>query len=154
MNKRAFLPLLLILVLLLSGCGAGDQPTTPAPSLQEKLAAALPDWEELIPYPTDELYDLMDLDPQDYTECVCRISDNIVFSREAIAVRAKDQAAADRIAAAMEDYRARRIRETRDYLPEAYLLLNAALVSRRGLTVVLIVGENAAQETRAVLAGE
>ena len=154
MNKRAFLPLLLCLILLLSGCGAGDQPAAPAPSLQEKLAAALPDWEELIPYPTNELYDLMDLDPQDYTECVCRISDDIVIPREAIAVRAKDQAAADRIAAALEGYLARRIRETRDYLPEAYLLLNTALVSRQGLTVVLIVGANAAQETRAALARE
>ena len=154
MNRRAVWILLVCLPLLLSGCGGPAPDAGRRQPLEDILAAALPDWDGLLPYPQEELYDLMDLDPEDYTECAYRVSADGLSAREAIALRAVDGNAAGRIADALNAYLNHRRKETRDYLPEAYQWLSAAQVQRRGDTVALIVGENAAAQARAVLAGE
>ena len=54
----------------------------------------------------------------------------------------------------MENYLEMRRKETRNYLPEAYQLLTQAKVETKGLTAALISGAGAAEETKAILAGE
>ena len=74
--------------------------------------------------------------------------------REVLALRAKDDAAAEKLAEKMEKYLERRRNENRNYAPKAYQALSDARVERKGLTLVMISGGEAGTETAALLAGE
>lgn len=146
--KKRWLALLLS-ALLLSGCSA--EPRQP---LAEKAAASLVDAAGLMPFPLEELEMTMDLTREDYEEVVWLVSEDGVSAREVIVLRAKDREKATEAAEKLEAYRQRRLRETRDYLPDEYALLNAARVESRGRTAALIVGEYAPRETEKLLQGE
>ena len=74
--------------------------------------------------------------------------------REILALRAKDDAAAEKLAEKMEKYLERRRTENRNYAPKAYQALSDARVERKGLTLVMVSGGEAGTETAALLAGE
>ena len=71
-----------------------------------------------------------------------------------VVLAAKDMAAGDRVEGQALAYLQRRRDENRNYAPAAYQLLSEAKVVRKGLTVVLISGADAAAETEQLLAGE
>ena len=91
--------------------------------------------------------------PEDYTEFVFLQSEG-TDGREILAVRAADKEAAERVAALAEKYLERRMKETRNYAPEAYQLLSEAKVRTKNLTVVLVIGQDASKEADFILAGE
>ncbi|MBQ8162136.1 MAG: DUF4358 domain-containing protein [Clostridia bacterium] len=156
MRKPVSLLLLLALLgLLLSGCAAKNPaPQTdavPVP-LSELAQTALSDRDQLVQLYRDDLTDVIGIEKSDYTESVYLGTEDL-SGREVIVLRAADADAAGRIEERLGNYLLQRQKETRNYLPEAYQLLSGAKVSRSGLTVALIVGEHAEEETAAFLKG-
>ena len=138
MKKKAFVLLWLSAFLLLAGCQNAqvNQPDIP---LTEAARQAMADPDAYIPYTADDLYDMIGISPDDYTEAVFFKDKDTLSGREIIMVRAKDAAASRSINEALERYLSQRKEETRNYLPNAYRLLCDAAVQASGLTVSLII---------------
>ena len=147
----------LCLCLVLTACGAKEPSGSGAPeakkSLGEKAEAAVEDLKSLTEMPFEDLEDMTGIEAAMAAECLYLQGDPL-SGREIVAVRAADSAAADQIAALLEAYLEARRKESRNYLPDAYRLQEAASVERRGTAVVLCVGENARAEAAALLDGE
>ena len=155
MKTRLLAAVLLLTSLFLAGCSARQQEAAVQPKkpLAELVSGVVPDAGELVPLTADDLSDVLGIEPEDYSEFVY-LQDDGLGGREILVLRC---AAADKVAKVTEHvkkYLEQRRKETRNYLPEAYQLLTAAEVEAKGLTVALFSGANAAEERRAVLAGE
>ena len=154
--KRIMLLLLAAMLLVLGACSAPEKgaPASDAPaSLAEKVNMIAEDAGNLADLTAEDLEDVLGAVPADYTEFVFLQSEGM-DGRELLAVRAADRDAAGRVAGMAEAYLERRLKETRNYAPEAYKLLSEAKVRTKNLTVVLAVGPNGTQEADFILAGE
>ena len=138
MKKKAFVLLWLSAFLLLAGCQNAqvNQPDIP---LTEAARQAMADPDAYIPYTADDLYDMIGISPDDYTEAVFFKDKDTLSGREIILVRGKDAQSIPGITKALEQYLSQRKEETRNYLPNAYRLLCDAAVQASGLTVSLII---------------
>ena len=154
--KRIMLLLLAAMLLVLGSCSAPEKGAlvSDAPaSLAEKVNMIAEDAGNLAALTAEDLEDVLGAVPADYTEFVFLQSEGM-DGRELLAVRAADRDAAGRVAGMAEAYLERRLKETRNYAPEAYKLLSEAKVRTKNLTVVLAVGPNGTQEADFILAGE
>ena len=155
------LTLLLILALcacLASGCGAKAPSAPPAATkaplaLREAVLKAAPDAEKLTELTGDDLSDLLGIEAADCSEFVF-LQGAGLDGREILVLRAADDSRVSQLKDRTEAYLDQRRKETRNYLPEAYQLLEQASVATKGLTVALFVGPDAARETDTLLAGE
>ena len=181
MKKTGILLVLLLAAVLLTGCGS-SQPAAPAAketaapkqtaapvspeaeklqkasdepagSLKAAVEAAIGDATELAPFTAEELTDMTGIVPEDVADFVF-LQGNGMDGREILVIRAKNDAAADRVAKQLDEYLERRKEEHRDYAPDAYKLLTDAKVERKGLLLAVISGKNAAAELSALLSGE
>lgn len=162
MKKRTgLICALLAALLLLAGCGQQETGKTTAAetapaeklSLRELVDSEAPDAGDLAVLTAEDLTDMLGIVPDDYTEFVFLQSTGM-DGREILAIRAANRDAADRVAKQAETYLERRMKETRNYAPEAYRLQSETKVRTRNLTVLLVVGPDAAKEADAILAGE
>ena len=163
MKKMLAVILLLVLALMLTACGNKTEEKkeeTPsqasaaaAQTLQERADALLSDAADLAPFTAEELQDMTGIAPEDCADFVF-LQGNGMDGREILVIRAKDDAAADRVAKQLEEYLERRKEEHRDYAPDAYKLLSEASVARKGLLLAVVSGSDAAAESAALLAGE
>ena len=165
MKKWILILLAVSMVLLLTACGnrtTEDSAATEAPAATEKAAGktlrelaeeAIKDAGDLAPFDADDLAEMAGIRPEDYTDFVF-LQGDVMEGREVLALRAKDDAAAEKLAEKMEKYLERRRNENRNYAPKAYQALSDARVERKGLTLVMISGGEAGTETAALLAGE
>ena len=106
-------------------------------TLLEKTVRIADDGENLGPINEDDMLDIIGIGPDEYTDYAYLADYNALSAREVIVVRAKDEDAAKTIAEKLENYREQRMRETRNYQPEAYRVLNEAEVLQKDLLVVL-----------------
>ena len=165
MKKWILILLAVSMVLLLTACGSKtteNSAATEAPAvteeaagktLRELAAEVIKDAGSLAPFDADDLAEMAGIQPEDYTEFVF-LQGDVMEGREILALRAKDDAAAKRLAEKMEKYLERRRNENRNYAPEAYQALYDARVERKGLTLVMVSGGEAGTETAALLAGD
>ena len=156
MKKAVQILCLLLAAALLTACGAqesGKETGGEILPLTEKVKNAIPDMDELAELTAEDLNDLLGVEAEECREFVFLQSDG-TDGREVLAIRARDENAAEKISGMAENYLERRRNETRNYIPELYQLLGGMKVQSRNLTVVLVVGQNAAEETDAILAGE
>ena len=165
MKKWILILLAVSMVLLLTACGnrtTEDSAATEAPAATEEAAGkplrelaveVIKDAGSLAPFDADDLAEMAGIQPEDYTEFVF-LQGDVMEGREVLALRAKDDAAAEKLAEKMEKYLERRRNENRNYAPKAYQALSDARVERKGLTLVMISGGEAGTETAALLAGE
>ncbi len=154
MKKRTLIVALLLFALLLTGCQGTKETPKEALPLKEAVENAVRDKDSLVAYTAEDLSDILGIMPEDYTEALFLMGSDSLSGREVIAVRAKDSAGLQKAKKAMENYLAQRKEETRNYLPDAYKLQSDARVETKNLTAVLFIGPNAAEESRAFLAGE
>ena len=153
-HRGIILVWLLAGVLCLSGCGKqAEQAPAEVKSLQERVESAAKDAGELAPLTAEDLTDTLGAEPEDVAEFVY-LQETGFGGREILAVRAKDQAAADSLEKQMQHYLEHRRDETWDYAPEAYQLLSKAEVKRKGLLLVMVSGPDAEKEAQEILAGE
>ena len=161
----AIIAVLALALVLLTACGsrtAENSEATEAPAATEEAAEkplrelageVIKDAGSLAPFDADDLAEMAGIQPEDYTEFVF-LQGDVMEGREILALRAKDDAAAEKLAEKMEKYLERRRNENRNYAPEAYQALSDARVERKGLTLVMVSGGEAGTETAALLAGD
>lgn len=155
MKKTICLLLALLTLLALTGCGsreAAPAASTAALPLSDLVKQTLGEEHGLSLLPVSDLEDIIGIDPADHTDAVY-LQDEMA-GRELLMLRAKDGEAAGRIEELLKGYLEQRRKETRNYLPEAYKLLENAAVTVKGRTVLLLADENAANLTTLLLAGE
>ena len=142
-------------VLIVTQSGNKAQPKETLP-LMDAAKKVFSDLDILTAYDGEELYDIVGVAPEDYTEFVYRTGENDIglVARELILVRAKDSAALSRVKTALEQYRGRRENETRSYAPDIFAMLEKSAVSRKDLTATLIISEDSVKETQSFLSGE
>lgn len=156
MKKLLLIAVLALCVCLAAGCAANPSAQDASKArlpLREAVEKAAADAAGLTELTADDLSDVLGIEPEEYTEFVY-LQDDGLNGREILVLRAADADAAARLKEQVDSYLEQRRRETQNYLPEAYRLLNAAAVRTKGTTVALIVGADAARETDALLAGE
>ena len=156
MKKLLAALLAMMMLLSLTACGGTVEPkaaSTADTPLKELVTGVIGSTDGLVSMPKTDLEDVIGIDPADFREAVY-LQDDGMGGREVLVLRANDKDAAARIAAQLEGYLEQRRKETRNYLPEAYKLLENAKVETKNLTVALLSGENAADETARLLAGE
>ena len=149
----AVLAVTAVLIVTQSGNKAGPKETLLLTDAAKKVFS---DLDSLTAYDGEELYDIVGVAPEDYTEFVYRTGENDIglIAREIILVRAKDGEAVNRVLEALGHYRERRQTETRTYAPDIYAMLEKSAVSRKDLTAALIISEDSAKETQSFLSGE
>ena len=125
-----------------------------AESLSDRIDQIFPNRDSLITMWPEDLSDLMGIGEEEYTDFVYLASENSATGREIIIIMATDETTAESIEDKLIRYRETRLKETRNYLPEAYKLIEASVVTREGLTVILDIGENAENEIRQLLEKE
>lgn len=160
-NKKILLAVVFIAVLavtavlIVTQSGNKAQPKETLP-LMDAAKKVFSDLDSLTAYDGEELYDIVGVAPEDYTEFIYRTGENDIglIAREIILVRAKDGEAVNRVLEALSRYRERRQTETRTYAPDIYAMLEKSAVSRKDLTAALIISEDSAKETQSFLAGE
>lgn len=154
---KRFALLMMALALLFTLCACGQlQPkaaSTLDKPLKEVVDAACAEMTGLVTMPKTDLEDLIGIDPADHIEAVYRQDENM-GGQEIVVLRSSGKDAAQRIAKQLESYLEQRQKETRNYLPEAYKLLENAKVEIKNNTVALISAEKAAEITARLLAGE
>ena len=117
------------------------------PSYAEKAAETLLDRElrvaedsdNLIRMDEDELYDVVGIAPEDYSDYAYLADYDALSGRELVLVRAVDEEAAERIFSQLSLYLEHRLKATRNYLPDVFRSLSEAGIRQRDLLLVLSV---------------
>ncbi len=125
-----------------------------AESLKDRVLRLAGDAADLVEMDGDDLYDIIGIDPEDCEDFVYLAASDALSGRELIVILAADEAAADLAEEMLGRYLESRLRETRNYLPEAYQALTEAEVVREGLTVILSVAAPQADEAQLLLSEE
>lgn len=136
------LPILLLLAILLSGCGAETRELPPPAELFAAIQAEV-DLPEMVDTADTDLEALTGIEPDSYDGAVCYRLYEGTAPDEIIIVQVRDNDTAEKVQELLEkrlDYK----RESGElYLTEYQPMLQAGIVRRDGLTVSLIVSEQA-----------
>lgn len=135
---RKYLAAPLILVLLLSGCGARAK-ELPAPAELFAAIRAQVELPEMIDTAEADLEALTGIGPDSYENAVCYRLYEGTAPDEIIIVRSRDEEAAGSIQALLEKRLDYKRQSGQLYLTEYQPMLQAGVVRRDGLTVSLIV---------------
>ena len=117
------------------------------PSYAEKAAETLldralrvaEDSDNLIRMDEDELYDVVGIAPEDYSDYAYLADYDALSGRELVLVRAVDEEAAERIFSQLSLYLEHRLKATRNYLPDVFRSLSEAGIRQHDLLLVLSV---------------
>lgn len=131
---------LLLICLAMAACAESAESADSAQvpdTLLERVSRVAEDNEHLAVLTAEDLYDLVGVPPVDYEDFAYLADYDALSGRELIIVRAVDEEAAQRVEEMLSQYLELRMRETRNYLPEAYKALSEAEVIREELLTVL-----------------
>lgn len=143
---------LCLCALLLTACGGPKQEDTVVP-LKEKVLEIASDAAELTEVSEEEMRSSLGARSEEYEEFVF-LRGSGTDTREILAFRSVTPYSAEDLALRAEIYLKHRRNDTRDTQPEAFEAYSKASVMIRNLTVVLVIGPDAARETSAILSGE
>lgn len=152
--KKLILPLLALLLACLAMTASAESAEAAPETLLDRVNRIAEDSADLIVMTEDDLYDLIGIAPEDCADFAYLADYDALSGRELIAVRAADGDAAERVAELLNHYLELRMRETRNYLPEAYRSLSEAKVRREGLLVVLSIAAPNPEEAALLLQEE
>lgn len=155
MKKMMLLLCCAALLCACAGCGEKEAvvPSTANVSLQELVARHIPDVDQMMPMPLTDLEDYLGIEAAWYTEALY-LQENTLGGNEVLMLRAKDTESGNKIENCLKGYLEQRMKETQNYLPEAYKVLKETGVQRNNNTLTLIVTQNAKSISNALLAGE
>ena len=134
-RNRALCALLLMLVVL-TGCGQKTPPALPDVYQALESAASLPPMTML---DADELSDYIGIDDTLYSSVQAHAAQDALVVDAVMLFTARDEKSAQSIEAQLSDYLDYRKREMRDYLPEQYAVLERAVLRRGGVQVALLI---------------
>ncbi len=155
LRKSGLVLLVAIVPLLLGACAApAAQPDSAARPLQETVGEALEGYTGLVPVELSDLAGLTGLDETMIGDWVYLVSADGLSAEEVIALRCVDESRVPAVKERLEIYLEQRLRETRNYLPDAYACLQQAAVQTEGRLVLLVTGSRAEAWAETILAGE
>ena len=134
-RNRALCALLLML-LVLTGCGQKTPPALPDVYAALESAASLPPMTML---DADELSDYIGIDDTLCSSVQAHAAQDGLVVDAVMLFTARDEKSAQSIEAQLSDYLDYRKREMRDYLPEQYAVLERAVLRRDGVQVALLI---------------
>lgn len=140
--KRSAGIIAILLILLLSACGAAELPEPQALLDEIRERVALPEFTLL---PGDYLEDYTGIAQDDYESAVYCLRSEGLSPDEIAILRAKDSAAAAEIEAKLRARLERKETEAQGYLTEFLPVIREGVVRRDGLTVSLIVSDKVAE---------
>lgn len=120
-------------------------------TLLDRALRVAEDSSDLIRMDEDELYDVIGIAPEDYSDYAYLADYDALSGRELVIVRATDQEAAERISALLSQYLDHRLKATRNYLPDVYRALSEAAVRQEDLLLVLSVAPPDPEEASLLL---
>ena len=145
---------LLLACLAMAACAESAEPAEIPGTLLERVSRVAEDNEHLAVLTAEDLYDLVGVPPVDYEDFAYLADYDALSGRELIIVRAVDEEAALRVEEMLSQYLELRMRETRNYLPEAYKALSEAEVIREELLTVLSIAAPDPEEASLLLQEE
>ena len=145
--------LFLALLVCLAAAACAEEAKAPE-TLLELVNCVAEDSMDLAVMSADDLYDMVGVAPEDYDDFAYLSDYGALSGRELIVVRAVDEEAADRVVEILSHYLELRMRETRNYLPDAYKALSVAEVLREDLLAVLSIAAPNPEEASMLLQEE
>ena len=151
MTRKILTILLAMCFILTAACAEEAQE-----ALLDKAIRVAEDGESLIRMSEDDLYDIIGIEPGEYTDFAYLADHDSLTGREIIVLRATDEKAAESMAEKLEEYRQYRLHMTRNYpdQADAYRLLSKAEVLHEDLMVVLTIAPPDPQEAGLLLQEE
>ena len=149
-TMNTMLAAVLAVCLLVPMLAAGEMTasTEEAAALSDRVRAVIADADDMIELYEEDLSELMGIEQEDYEDFVYLAPMNPLSGREVIVLLAVDDEAAERIEGLLRKYLEGRRTEMKNYEPEAFKLLSETDVVRADRLVLLVVGENAAEEIK------
>ncbi len=146
---KKILSMMTAICLVLSFACAEETPS----KLMSKAIRIAEDGEELIQMTEEDLYDVIGIEPDEYTDFAYLTDHDSLSGREIILLCATDEEAAETLEEKLEEYRQYRLHMTQNYpdQAEAYRDLKQAEVQREDLLVVLSVAAPDPQEADLLL---
>ena len=123
-------------------------------TLMDRVLRVAEDSSDLIRMDEDELYDVIGIAPEDYSDYAYLADYDALSGRELVLVRAVDEEAAERISTLLSLYLEHRLKATRNYLPDVYRALSEAAVRQENLLLVLSVAPPDPEEASLLLQEE
>ena len=138
---KRLIAILLAFVLLMGmmSFAAAEEEAEAPRTLLDIILERIEDAKDLVVMTEDDLYDIVGIDPMDCEDFVYLAAEDALSGRELIVVIAKDEETADMAEEMLQHYLESRLKETRNYLPDAYQALTEAKVVRIGMCVILSV---------------
>ncbi len=133
-------------LLMLTGCAAPSKaPETARPlALYEMMekAGVLP---EMTAVPEGMRLDFYGIDPAWYEEAVFMVSADSLLADEVVLIRARDEAAAQRILPLLEGRMQAKAEEAENYSPQQYAIIKEGQILSQGRDLALIVSPQVTQ---------
>lgn len=140
MKKRIF-ALVLVCVLVLAGCGGGEEPYDVEDTAKALLEAEGVFSEELIPLEQTVFVPFLGIDDEKLTAGEVYVSSGSTAEELAVLEFADEDAAAG-AAAQMEEHLEQQKESNEDYRPQEMSKLDKAVIRRRGNTVLFLVADD------------
>ena len=141
MRKR-LLPLLLLLALLLPGCGSKGAQTADLQRVYDE-AVSLADSPEMLLLNEQRVKNYYGIDPAACRQCILAVSDDGLRVDEIWLIEAADEKAAEALLATARSRIEQVCAEQENYLPDQYAVAKNAQALRIGRSVALFISPNA-----------
>ena len=140
--KRRILPLLLVLALLLPGCGNKSAGTADLQQVYDGLGSHV-ELPEMLVLNEQRIRNYYGIDPESCRQCILAVSDDGLRVDEIWLIEAGDEKSAEELLAAARSRIEQVCRETQDYLPEQHAVAKDAQALRVGSSVALFISPDA-----------
>lgn len=140
--KRRILPLLLLLALLLPGCGSKSAGTADLQQVYDGIKSRV-ELPEMLALNEQRIRNYYGIDPASCRQCILAVSDDGLRVDEIWLIEAGDEKAAEALLATARSRIEQVCRETQDYLPEQYAVAKDAQALRVGSSVALFISPDA-----------
>ena len=146
MKKLLSFLMVVSLVLLLTAC-SGKAPQAASVNLNDVISGFSLD-EEMMTLTQDDLRDIYGIDAADVKQFAGAINSTGIKCDEIVLIEAVNGDAAARIKTALDTRYQAKLNEADGYLPDEYAIIQTCSVTTNGNFVAMIVGPNAAEQTR------
>ena len=143
MRKR-LLPLLLLLALLLPGCGSKSAQTADLQRVYDEAVGGA-DCPEMLLLNEQRVKNYYGIDPAACRQLIMAVSDDGLRVDEIWLIQAADEAAAEQLLALAQSRLDQLAAETENYLPDQYAVVRDSRALRVGSYVALLISPDAAE---------
>lgn len=142
--RYAFVFCMALAALLLAGCGGQAAVEKPLDEIRAEIESAV-ELPAMLDLQGTDLYNFVGVSEEDFDEAVALVPEEAISGEMLFLFKAKDEAAAERIAKQVETYFTSAKNQMRDYIPSEYAKMEKGTVTRTGKYVWLAVSAEQAK---------